>query len=287
MLSMTAFCRKQAELTQGTLFWEIRSVNHRYLETAIRLPEALRGLEPDIRKAVRGRVKRGKIDCVLRFQPADAAPAELRLDNTMLEALARAGEQIHHSFGDSRLPSSLDILRWPGVVRAEAPAEDDLARQAASLFNGALDEFLAARAREGKGIKAAVRERVVSLREILGQVRASLPQILKAQRQRLLDAIADLRVNLEPTRIEQEVALLVSKADIAEELDRLDAHVNEIDRLLDRGAPAGRPLDFLMQELMREANTICSKSAAIETTRSALDLKVLIEQIREQVQNIE
>ena len=287
MLSMTAFCRKQAELEQGTLIWEIRSVNHRYLETSIRLPEAFRNLEPVIRKTVRSRAKRGKIDCTLRFRESDALPGELHLNSRILENLSAASEKIHDAYGDSRLPSSLDILRWPGVVQTEENENSDLEQEAVSLFNGTLDEFLAGRAREGEEIEIVVRERVASIREILAEVRASMPEILAGQRQTLLENIAELQVSLEPGRVEQEVALLVNKADIAEELDRLDAHVNELERLLGAGEPAGRPLDFLMQELMREANTICSKSAAIKTTRNALDLKVLIEQIREQVQNIE
>ncbi len=287
MLSMTAFCRKQVELERGTLIWEIRSVNHRYLETSIRLPEAFRNLETTIRKTVRGRVKRGKVDCTLRFRESEALFGELHLNSRLLKSLAAASEKIHDSFGDSRLPSSLDILRWPGVIETEATDDGDLEQEAISLFNGALDEFLAGRAREGSEIEAVVRERVASIREILNEVRASLPEILAGQRQTLVGNIAELQLSLEPERVEQEVALLVSKADIAEELDRLNAHVNEIERLMGAGEPAGKPLDFLMQELMREANTICSKSAAIKTTRNALDLKVLIEQIREQVQNIE
>ena len=287
MLSMTAFCRKQAELEQGALVWEIRSVNHRYLETSIRLPEALRNLETAIRKTLRSRMKRGKVDCTLRFREAEAASGELRLNPRVLASLAQASEQIHDHYGDSRLPSSLDILRWPGVIEEEATEDSALEVAALSLFNGALDEFLAGRAREGAETETVIRERVVAIREVLAGVRASLPEILARQRQTLVDNITELKLNLEPERLEQEVALLVQKADIAEELDRLDAHVNELERLLGASEPAGRPLDFLMQELMREANTICSKSAAIETTRNALDLKVLIEQIREQVQNIE
>ena len=287
MLSMTAFCRKQVELEQGTLVWEIRSVNHRYLETSIRLPEAFRGLETVIRKTIRGRLKRGKVDCTLRFQESEAVQTELNLNPRIMETLARASDRIQESFGNSRPPSSLDILRWPGVIQNEARDHSGLEREAVLLFNGAVDEFLAGRAREGDEIELVVRERIASMRDILAQVRASLPEILAAQRRTLLDDISELQVSLDPARIEQEVALLVSKADIAEELDRLDAHVNEVERLLGVGEAAGRPLDFLMQELMREANTICSKSAAIETTRNALELKVMIEQIREQVQNIE
>ena len=287
MLSMTAFCRKQAELEQGSLVWEIRSVNHRYLETAFRLPEAFRGLEMTIRKTLRSRMKRGKVDCTLRFRESDAASGELRLNPQVLTNLARASEKLHDHYGDSRLPSSLDILRWPGVIEEE-PREDSALEQAAlALFNGALDEFLASRAREGEEVEAVIRERVVSIREILAGIRGVLPALLDAQRRNLLDSIAELKIDLDARRIEQEVALLVQKADIAEELDRLDAHVNELERLLGAAEPAGRQLDFLMQELMREANTICSKSAAIETTRNALDLKALIEQIREQVQNLE
>ena len=287
MLSMTAFCRKQAELEQGTLVWEIRSVNHRYLETSIRLPEAFRGLETAIRKTLRSRVNRGKVDCTLRFQESETVRGELNLNSQMLENLARATERIHDSFGKSRLPGSLDILRWPGVIQNEARDDNGLEQETVSLFNGALDEFLAGRAREGDEIEAVLRERIASIRDILAQVRESLPEILAAQRQSLLDNIAELQANLDPARIEQEVAILVNKADIAEELDRLDAHVNEVERLIGGSEASGRRLDFLMQELMREANTICSKSAAIQTTRNALDLKVLIEQIREQVQNVE
>ena len=153
MLSMTAFCRKQAELEQGTLIWEIRSVNHRYLETSIRLPEAFRNLEPVIRKTVRGRTKRGKIDCTLRFRESDSLPGEMHLNSGILENLAAASEKIHDAYGDSRLPSSLDILRWPGVIQTEANDDSGLEQEAMSLFNGALDEFLAGRAREGEEIE--------------------------------------------------------------------------------------------------------------------------------------
>lgn len=288
MLSMTAFCRKQVELESGALVWEIRSVNHRYLETSVRMPEAFRGLETAIRKTVRGRAKRGKVDCTLRFQESDAVRSELHVNPQMLENLAHATGLLHDSFGDARQPSSLDVLRWPGVILNEARDDSGLEKEAVALFNGTLDEFLAGREREGSEIEEVLRERIASIRKILAQVRESLPEILAAQRQSLLDNIAELQASLDPARIEQEVALLVNKSDIAEELDRLDAHVSEMERLVGvSNEPVGRPLDFLMQELMREANTICSKAAAIETTRNALDLKVLIEQIREQVQNIE
>ncbi len=287
MLSMTAFCRKQAELEAGDLTWEIRSVNHRYLETSIRLPERFRSLEPAIRKAVRARLKRGKIDCSLRFRESATAANELRLNPQVLAALGNASEQIHNSFGDSLLPSSLEILAWPGVLQEQSVAGDELEQQALALCTEALDELLAGRAREGAEIKTVVQQRIGSIRATLQQLRESLPAMLAGQRQSLLDNIASLDVELDRSRIEQEVALLASKSDIAEELERLDAHVCEVARLIDAGEPAGRALDFLMQELMREANTICSKSAAIGVTRKALDLKVLIEQIREQVQNIE
>ncbi len=287
MLSMTAFCRKQAELEAGDLTWEIRSVNHRYLETSIRLPERFRSLEPAIRKAVRARLKRGKIDCSLRFRESATAANELRLNPQVLAALGNASEQIHNSFGDSLLPSSLEILAWPGVLQEQSVAGDELEQQALALCTEALDELLAGRAREGAEIKTVVQQRIGSIRATLQQLRESLPAMLAGQRQSLLNNIASLDVELDRSRIEQEVALLASKSDIAEELERLDAHVCEVARLIDAGEPAGRALDFLMQELMREANTICSKSAAIGVTRKALDLKVLIEQIREQVQNIE
>jgi len=287
VLSMTAFCRKQAELEAGDLTWEIRSVNHRYLETSIRLPERFRSLEPAIRKAVRARLKRGKIDCSLRFRESATAANELRLNPQVLAALGNASEQIHNSFGDSLLPSSLEILAWPGVLQEQSVAGDELEQQALALCTEALDELLAGRAREGAEIKTVVQQRIGSIRATLQQLRESLPAMLAGQRQSLLDNIASLDVELDRSRIEQEVALLASKSDIAEELERLDAHVCEVARLIDAGEPAGRALDFLMQELMREANTICSKSAAIGVTRKALDLKVLIEQIREQVQNIE
>ena len=287
MFSMTAFSRQQLEEDWGSLTWEIRSVNHRYLETSIRLPELFRGLENPIREELRKRLNRGKVECTLRFQSADNIKSDLELDRALIAKLIHAKAEIENLAGVTSKLGSMEVLRWPGVIKDSELDTSALEPAAQQLFSKALDDLIANRQREGEELKGMIRQRIATIREIVADVRAKMPEIIARLRQNLLDRIAELTVELEPTRLEQEVSLLAQKADVAEELDRLDSHLNEVARVLDTTDQKGRRLDFLMQELNREANTLSSKSAVVETTLSAVELKVLIEQMREQIQNIE
>lgn len=287
MLSMTAFTRQQSEGDWGALVWEIRSVNHRYLEASVRLPESLRGLEGAVREAVRKKLARGKVECQLRLQAVAPEQSELVLNEGLIDRLLEANKNISAKLGGPTDLNSIDILRWPGVVTDESIDNAKLEAEALALFETALQDLIASREREGEALKEMLMQRIAGIAEIVAAVREKMPTILDAQRQNMLDKLAELKAELEPTRIEQEVALLAQKADVAEELDRLDSHLKECARVIDNKGPKGRRLDFLMQELNREANTLSSKSIVAETTLSAVELKVLIEQMREQVQNIE
>ena len=287
MLSMTAFSRQQLDKEWGSLTWEIRSVNHRYLETSVRLPETFRGLENPIREELRKRLNRGKVECTLRYQAADAAKTDLVLNHDLIRKLLQANSEIENISSVSSELGSMEILRWPGVIMDTEFDTAEIEAAAMALFSDALTDLIANRQREGEELKGMLLQRIATIRDIVADVRTKMPEIIARLRQNLLDRINELQVELEPTRLEQEVSLLAQKADVAEELDRLDSHVNEVARVLDTNDQKGRRLDFLMQELNREANTLSSKSAVVETTLSAVELKVLIEQMREQIQNIE
>lgn len=287
MLSMTAFTRQQSEGDWGALVWEIRSVNHRYLEASVRLPESLRGLEGAVREAVRKSLARGKVECQLRLQAVASEQSELVLNEGLIDRLLQANKNISAKLGGPTDLNSIDILRWPGVVTDESVDNAKLEAEALSLFDKALEDLIASREREGDALREMLMQRIDAIGEIVAAVREKMPDILEAQRQNMLDKLNELKADLEPTRIEQEVALLAQKADVAEELDRLDSHLKECTRVIKNKGPKGRRLDFLMQELNREANTLSSKSIVADTTLSAVELKVLIEQMREQVQNIE
>ncbi|MEQ8953051.1 MAG: YicC/YloC family endoribonuclease [Gammaproteobacteria bacterium] len=287
MHSMTAFARQQVELDWGTLVWELRSVNHRYLETSFRLPELFRGLENSIRDALRKQLQRGKVECQLRYTAAETTASTIQLNGELIKQLMKASQEIEQITASKKTLGTMEILRWPGVIREQEFDSDTLEQQALDLFGKALLELIGNREREGIAIRDMLLERVASIREIVASVRALMPDILAKQRQTLLDKVTDLKAELEPTRVEQEVALLAQKADVAEELDRLDSHLYEVERVVDTRGQKGRRLDFLMQELNREANTLSSKSIVIETTMNAVELKVLIEQMREQSQNVE
>jgi len=287
MLSMTAFSRQQLEQDWGSLTWEIRSVNHRYLETSFRLPEAFRSLEKAVRELARKRLNRGKVECQLRYQAVESSQSELQLNNELVLKLMHANSEIQNLTGASSPLSSMELLRWPGVIMDRQIDYKALQSEALQLFEKALDDLVASREREGETLKGLLVQRLESIREIVSNVRKKMPDILKKQRQSLLDKLQDLQAELEPTRLEQEIALLAQKADIDEELDRLDSHLNEVERVIDTSGQKGRRLDFLMQELNREANTLSSKAIVVETTMGAVELKVLIEQMREQIQNVE
>jgi uncharacterized protein (TIGR00255 family) len=285
--SMTAFAHREACYAWGSLSWEIRSVNHRYLEAQLRLPEALRHLEMPARELLRERLARGKLDCTLRLQAGQAGAGPIPIDEELVRSLHGACLRLDSLTGGLPRPGALELLRWPGVIAESHPDEDEIARAALGLFRETLEELVAMRSREGAKLAEFVAQRLAAIESIAGAVRHGLPAILSAQRQRLADRAAELCAEVDAARLEQEIALLAARSDVAEELDRLAAHVTEARRSLALGAACGRRLDFLMQEFNREANTLSSKSLSADTTRSAVELKVLIEQIREQVQNIE
>ena len=288
--SMTAFTRQQLDRDYGSLAWEIRSVNHRYLEASVRVPESFRALENTVRDALRKQLNRGKVECQLRFQTeaADGAPvSKISVDKELVKQLIEAGDVISSLASDAATLSTAELLRWPGVIGTAELDKKALEHDALELFRVALKDLIATREREGAELSEFIGQRIDAIRAIVADVRLMMPDILAKQRENLLAKIAEIDIEIDPMRLEQEVALLAQKADIAEELDRLGAHVNEVERVLRSDDQMGRRLDFLMQELNREANTLSSKSIVIETTRSAVDLKVLIEQMREQIQNIE
>jgi uncharacterized protein (TIGR00255 family) len=284
--SMTAFARNQAEFPWGSLIWEIRSVNHRYLEPAFRLPEQLRHIETGLRDILRSTISRGKVDAQLKFLPNVSDGNQIPINESLLEQLSQAVRKISTVTGSNET-SPLDILKWPGIIQEKGQESKVIEEESLSLFKSTLSLLVEHRTREGNEMKAAVENRLDGITEILGDIRKCLPDILAAQQNKLKDQVSNLATEVDPERLEQELVLIVQKADIHEEIDRLDAHVKEVRHILARKEPIGRRLDFLMQELNREANTICSKSIVTETTLNAVELKVLIEQMREQIQNIE
>jgi len=287
MLSMTAFSRQQADREWGSLTWELRSINHRYLETSVRLPESFRGLENVIRDTVRKKLNRGKIECQLRFQALETSQSDLQLNKEVIAKLVRANSEINKITDLDNQLTSVEILRWPGVVADQGSDADTIEKEALDLFIAALDDLVSSRAREGEALKGMLNQRIVSIREIVASIRGKMPDIICGQRKNLFEKLEELKAELEPTRLEQEIAILAQKADVDEELDRLDSHLDEVGRVIESNGQKGRRLDFLMQELNREANTLSSKSIVVDTTLGAVELKVLIEQMREQIQNVE
>ena len=283
---MTAFARKQAEFSWGTLVWEIRSVNHRYLEPAFRLPEQFRPVETAFRDALRNTLSRGKIEAQLKFLPDLSEADQIPVNEALLVQLNSAIQKID-SIAAVSTPSALDMLKWPGIIKEQEQDAKVIEEASLSLFRDTLGQLKEHREREGLELEKTVETRLEAIIGIVGDIRDALPTILERQKQRLQEQIADLATDVDPDRLEQELVLVMQKADIFEEIDRLDTHVKEIRHVLSRNEPIGRRLDFLMQELNREANTICSKAVVTETTLNAVELKVLIEQMREQIQNIE
>lgn len=285
--SMTGFARQLAEADGGTLTCEIRAVNHRYLDVTFRLPEELRTKEAELRTQVAAVLKRGKVECGLHWRRTGSDDSELMIDRELVQRLGERLGEIAGLLPDAAPPDALDVLRWPGVVlEAETDAEP-LFRKARSLLADTLDALNAMRRSEGERIAEMIGSRAAEIRQIGSDVRDRLPVVLEAVRQKQRERLDKLDVDADPGRLESELALVAQKLDVAEELDRLDSHVTEIGDILGRSGPVGRRLDFLMQELNREANTLGSKSADTDTTRAAVDLKVLIEQMREQIQNVE
>jgi len=284
--SMTAFAGAETETPSGALSFELRSVNHRYLELNPRLPEELRAIEPLLRERVAAKLSRGKVDVNLRFRPVDPANADIRLDEAVLDRLQRSAARLHRSF-PSLATDFVRLLEWPGLIHREEPDLDGLRQAAIELLDSALDDLQAARQREGERLEGFLRERLDGLDAIVARVRGWLPEIRDALRTRLRERLAEIEQAAEPGRLEQELVLQLSRMDVDEELDRLDAHIAEARRVLGLSEAVGRRLDFLMQEFNREANTLGSKSVDQRMTQASVEMKVLIEQIREQVQNIE
>ncbi|WP_421868485.1 YicC/YloC family endoribonuclease [Motiliproteus sp.] len=285
--SMTAFARRQSEQEWGTLIWEIRSVNHRYLEPHLRLPESFREIEGPLRERLRKRLQRGKVECTLRFQAAEAGEQQLNLNTEVAHQVRDAAQQLSDLLANPSPINPLELLRWPGVLQQNELDMKAIQKQALSQFDDAIQELIDNRLREGAELAQLINQRLDGIDEVVRQVREKLPEILEKQRQNILTRLEDARVELDPNRVEQEIVMLAQKADVDEELDRLDTHTGEVRRVLKQKEAIGRRLDFLMQELNREANTLSSKSIVAETTQCAVELKVLIEQMREQIQNIE
>ena len=285
--SMTGFARRETQGDWGALSWEIRSVNHRYLELAWRLPEELRPLEPVFRKVVGKHLNRGKVDCGLRLRWSDAAQPPIKLNPTVLTQLAAALDELADRLTGVGPADPLDLLRWPRVMEDTDKDVGPVEAAALALLEEALADLCASRRREGERLAQMLRDRCDAVEKLVGEARSRLPEIRAALRQRTLEKLAQLDVEADPDRVEQELVLLAQKMDVDEELDRLDAHLAEVRRVLETDEAVGRRLDFLMQEFNREANTLASKSQSSESTRIAVELKVLIEQMREQVQNIE
>ncbi|SHO57632.1 YicC/YloC family endoribonuclease [Vibrio quintilis] len=285
--SMTAYARKEIKAEWGTAVWEIRSVNQRYLETYFRMPEQFRGLEPVLRERFRKKLARGKVECHLRFEASAAATNELIINEALAQQVIEAANQIMHMTGELSRVNPFQVMQWPGVMETPEQDMDQITKALLDEFDVALDEFIETRSREGENMKALIEQRLDTITGEVTKVRARMPEILEWQRERLYTKFEEAKVELEPTRIEQELILMAQKSDVAEELDRLDSHVKETRNILKKGGACGRRLDFMMQEFNRESNTLASKSISADITASGVELKVLIEQMREQIQNIE
>ncbi len=285
--SMTGFARHDTEAEGQSLAWEIRSVNHRYLDLRVQLPDALGALETDVRARLQQSLGRGKVDAVLRLE-SPGEDAVVRFDPVRAKALVKTIREIDQLMVNGARVSALDILTWPGIIQRDAALDPDVLRAAVlEALGGAIADLRAMRAAEGEALRRTLETRLDAYSGLIRQLRERRTAIVEEQRERLRARIAELDLTLDPQRLEQEVALLAQRLDVDEELDRLDGHVAAMREILDRDEPVGRRLDFLMQEFNREANTLGSKSHDLETTRVAMEMKVLTEQMREQVQNIE
>ncbi|MBR9828427.1 MAG: YicC family protein [Oceanospirillales bacterium] len=284
--SMTAFTRQEMQHPWGSLIWELRSVNHRYLEPHFRLPELLRDIEGDLRESLRKSISRGKVEATLRFVPEKSSGA-LQVNQERLQEVLAAAAVVTAAGADTQGINPLELLAWPGVLVESSLDMRVVKQQALALFRTGITDLQAGREREGVELNQLIILRLERIEAIIAEIKQMMPRILQSQRENLQQKLMDLKAELEPNRLEQEIVLLAQKADVDEEVDRLYTHVQEVRRVLSQTGPIGRRLDFLMQELNREANTLSSKSIVAATTRGAVELKVLIEQMREQIQNIE
>ena len=281
--SMTAFARSES----GHIPWEIRSVNHRYLEVAVKVPDAFRSLETGLRNKLKARLNRGKIDCQLRIGHSQASEASLSIDEKLLEDLTGALATIIPKLETVAPVNPLEVLKWPGLLSEPTEDEESIKRTVVELFDTALAQLIEMRSSEGAELRKIILEKLADLRSIVEQAATEAPIISARQRDKMISKLNDLKIEADPGRIEQELVIMAQKSDVAEELDRLNTHIEEVSATLDSKEAMGRRLDFLMQELNREANTLSSKAVATNTTIHAVELKVTIEQMREQIQNIE
>lgn len=284
--SMTAFARLELKQDWGDAVWEIRSVNQRYLETFFRLPEQFRGLENTLREKLRQKLTRGKIECTLRIDNKKQAATELNLNKDLAQQVIQSLQWIKAQAGEGEI-NLTDVLRYPGVVEAPEQDLDVISQALLNAFDSLLEDFIAMRAREGEKVQELIQQRLDAISVEADKVRSKMPEILQWQRNRLLQRFEEIQLQPDPQRLEQELVLLAQRVDVAEELDRLQLHVKETNAILKKGGAVGRKLDFMMQELNRESNTLASKSINTEVINSAVELKVLIEQMREQIQNLE
>ena len=284
--SMTAFARLEVKKDWGDAVWEIRSVNQRYLENFFRFPEQFRGLENTLREKLRQSLTRGKIECSLRIETKKQTNAELNLNKELANQVIQSLQWIKAQAGEGEI-NLTDVLRYPGVVEAQEQDLDAISQDLLTAFDDLLTDFIAMRGREGEKLNDIIQQRLDAIAVEADKVRSQMPAVLQWQRERLLQRFEDAQINLDPQRVEQEMILLAQRVDVAEELDRLQMHVKETTNILKKGGAVGRKLDFMMQELNRESNTLASKSINADITASAVELKVLIEQMREQIQNLE
>jgi uncharacterized protein (TIGR00255 family) len=287
IFSMTGYAAQEKSLDNATLILELRAVNSRYLDLHFKLDDNLRSLEPLMREQIGEQLSRGKIECKLNLMARTTSLQAAQIDPAMLQQLAAMQATAKKHFPQSRELSVADILRWPGVLISEAGAESKLAEEVKALLQEGLQALNASRAREGEKLKALILERLVQIEQLVETVKPLLPTLTQEYQAKLEAKLNDSLKNLDPERLAQELVLFAQRIDVDEELSRLTAHISEVKRILNSDAPAGKRLDFLMQELNREANTLGSKSVAVETTKVSMELKVLIEQMREQIQNIE
>lgn len=284
--SMTAFARKSQESNWGSITWELRTVNHRYLEITVRMPEPLRHLEKSVREHIQKQINRGKVEAILKFQPGRDVPFNITVNESLVGQLASAADSIQALFPNTQA-NVMDLLAWPGILQTKDTNMDIVGVALVELLQETVSDLVAARGREGEGLKKFIEERLQSIKHYVSIVKKRIPNVVEVAQMKIQTRFEELSLSLDKERFEQEMVWLAQKVDIAEELQRLEAHTVEVQRVLDKGGVVGRRLDFLMQELNREANTLSSKSVDSEVTQAAIELRVQIEQIREQVQNIE
>ena len=284
--SMTAYARTETKGEWGTAVWEIRSVNQRYLETYLRLPEQFRSMETVLRERLRKRLQRGKVEVFLKYTANPAAVGQLTVNKTLAKQLIDSTNWVAEQAGSGTL-NPADILKWPGVMEAEETDMDAVQAQLLKAFDSLTSDFIEARASEGANLKTMIDTRLTAILEQVDIVSGHMPEIQKWQKERITSRLEDAKVEIDEARLEQELIYLAQKTDVMEELDRLQSHVSETQKIMKKGGACGRRLDFMMQEFNRESNTLASKSINADITNAAVELKVLIEQMREQIQNIE